>query len=224
MTLNLAAVVLTLCLLSLTTARVSANGPASDQPVLLILGDSLSASFGIEQSQGWVAMLDKKLADTPYAMRVINASISGETTQGGLQRLPALLEKYNPALVIIELGGNDGLRGLQLSMIKSNLLKIIEQIKATDADILLTGIRLPPNYGQQYTKQFYQIYTDLASEKQLSLVPFLLDGVATNGSLMQADGIHPTAKAQPAILETVWNKLLPMVRETSIKKNQRLEN
>ena len=182
-------------------------------PTLLILGDSLSASFGIEQSQGWVSLLRQKITSGQYPMRVINASISGETTQGGLQRLPALLKKYNPKIVVVELGGNDGLRGLKLSMIKANLLSIIETIEYTDASILLVGVRLPPNYGQIYTGQFFKIYSDLATDKNISLVPFLLDGIATNGSLMQSDGIHPTAEAQPALLENIWKTLHPMIEE-----------
>lgn len=180
-------------------------------PVLLVLGDSLSASFGIEQSDGWVALLTDKLQKHQYRMKVINASISGETTQGGLQRLPSLLAKHKPSLVIVELGGNDGLRGLKLSLIESNLRQIIEKIKASQSSALLMGIRLPPNYGQIYTEKFYQIYQDLAKQENVPLVPFLLDGVATNSALMQEDGIHPTAKAQPVMLKNVWEILQPLL-------------
>lgn len=146
-------------------------------------------------------------------MRVVNASISGETTQGGLQRLPSLLEKHAPSLVIVELGGNDGLRGLKLSLIEHNLKRIVEIIKNHNADVLLTGIRLPPNYGQIYTKKFYQIYFDLAKQQKIALVPFLMDGIATSKTLMQTDGIHPSAEAQNILLNNVWEKLKPMLDE-----------
>lgn len=185
----------------------------SQTPTLLILGDSLSAAFGIEQSQGWVSLLTQKLQNHHYRMQVVNASISGETTQGGLQRLPSLLAKYKPVLVIVELGGNDGLRGLKLSMIKSNLRKIIEKIKTDNANtyIVLAGIRLPPNYGQVYTEKFYQIYQDLSKQENVTLVPFFMDGVAKDSAMMQADGIHPTAEAQPVLLKNVWDILQPLL-------------
>jgi acyl-CoA thioesterase-1 len=185
------------------------NQPPS--PTLLILGDSLSTAFGIEQSQGWVSLLTRKLQNHHYRMQVINASISGETTQGGLQRLPSLLSKHKPVMVIVELGGNDGLRGLKLSMIKSNLRQIIEKIKAENANIVLAGIRLPPNYGQIYTEKFYQIYQDLSKQENVTLVPFFMDGVAKNSAMMQADGIHPTAKAQPVLFNNVWEILRPLL-------------
>ena len=183
----------------------------SNLPALLVLGDSLSASFGIEKSQGWVSLLTQKLEHHQYRMKVINASISGETTQGGLQRLPSLLAKHNPAVVIVELGGNDGLRGLKLSMIESNLGEIVKLIKNENASIVLAGIRLPPNYGQIYTEKFYQIYRKLAKQQNIALVPFIMEGVATDSNLMQADGIHPTAEAQPVLLKNVWEILQPML-------------
>lgn len=189
----------------------SMSSERSHSPTLLVLGDSISAAFGIEQSKGWVSLLSQKLQDHQYRMQVVNASISGETTQGGLQRLPSLLAKHKPVLVIVELGGNDGLRGLQLSLIEENLREIIATIKAENANILLTGIRLPPNYGQIYTEKFYQIYQDLAKQQKVTLVPFLMDGVARNSALMQTDGIHPTADAQPVMLKNVWEFLQPMI-------------
>lgn len=199
----------------------TANSKNSSLATLLVLGDSLSAAFGMEQSRGWVSLLTQKLNQHQYPVRVINASISGETTQGGLQRLPALLKKHNPSMVIVELGGNDGLRGLKLSMIESNLQRIIKTIKSHRAKILLTGIRLPPNYGQIYTEKFYKIYSDLADQENIPLVPFIMDGVATSKQLMQADGIHPTQEAQPILLDNVWQKLQPMLND-SIKTTQRL--
>lgn len=198
-----------------------ANSKNSPLMTLLVLGDSLSASFGMERSQGWVSLLSQKLSQHRYPVQVINASISGETTQGGLQRLPALLKKHKPSLVIVELGGNDGLRGLKLSMIESNLQRIIKTIKSNNAEIMLTGIRLPPNYGQNYTEKFYKIYSDLADRENITLVPFIMDGVATSKQLMQADGIHPTREAQPILLDNVWQKLQPLLNDT-IKTTQKL--
>lgn len=197
---------------SLANDQVTAKN-SSGQATLLILGDSLSASFGIEQSQGWVSLLSRKLDNHQYRMRVVNASISGETTQGGLQRLPTLLEKHKPAMVIIELGGNDGLRGLNLSMIESNLREIIKLLKRDTAKIVLTGIRLPPNYGQVYTEKFYQVFQNLARQENVPLVPFIMEGVATDNSLMQADGIHPTAEAQPVLLENMWKVIEPLLNQ-----------
>jgi len=176
-----------------------------------VLGDSLSASFGIEQSRGWVPLLENKLMEIHSPFRVVNASISGETTQGGVQRLPALLAKHNPAIVILELGGNDGLRGLSLSMMRNNLQTLITKTMATNSRILLVGIRLPPNYGQSYTEQFHQTYIDLAQTHKIPLVPFLLDGVAKHQDLMQPDGIHPKAEAQPIVLSNIWDKLKPLL-------------
>ena len=176
-----------------------------------MLGDSLSASFGIEHSSGWVSLLEQKIHDSGFSFRVVNASISGETTQGGLQRLPDLLSKYHPAVVVLELGGNDGLRGLNLAMVQNNLQSMIAKTLSSKANILLVGIRLPPNYGQIYTDQFHQIYIDLAQANKIPLVPFILDSIATNQDLMQPDGIHPTAKAQSIMLENVWVKLKPLL-------------
>jgi len=179
---------------------------------ILVLGDSLSAAFGIEQSRGWVSLLEQKLSKQHYPFQVINASISGETTQGGLQRLPVLLKKHHPGLVILELGANDGLRGLDLTMMQQNLQSMISQIKRTNARVLLIGMMLPPNYGPQYTRRFHHIYSDLSKNNQVPLIPFLLEGVATRNDLMQADGLHPTAAAQPLVLKNVWNKLQSMLK------------
>jgi len=181
--------------------------------VILVLGDSLSASFGIDQSNGWVSLLEQKLSHSNYDYRVVNASISGETTQGGLQRLPKLLSKYQPQLVILELGGNDGLRGLGIDLIKSNLQTMISKSSQSHADILLIGMRLPPNYGQFYTDAFSQMYVDLANDNNIPAVPFLLAGIATRENLMQVDGIHPKEEAQSLMLDNVWKHLQPLLRQ-----------
>jgi len=177
-----------------------------------VLGDSLSASFGIDQSTGWVSQLEKKLTDTKYPHQVVNASISGETTQGGLQRLPQLLTKYQPRIVILELGGNDGLRGLSIDLIKTNLQTMISKTMQSNAKALLVGMRLPPNYGQIYTDHFHQIYVDLAQSNKIPVVPFLLAGIATQKNLMQEDGIHPREEAQSLMLENVWKHLQPLLK------------
>lgn len=185
----------------------------SNSPAILVLGDSLSASFGIDQSNGWVSLLEQKLARNNYHYRVVNASISGETTQGGLQRLPKLLTKYQPQLVILELGGNDGLRGLSIDLIRDNLQTMISQTLQSHADILLIGMRLPPNYGQFYTDSFSQMYVDLAQANKIPVVPFLLADIATRENLMQVDGIHPKEEAQSLMLDNVWKHLQPLLAQ-----------
>lgn len=201
-----------LTLLSLNPA-FAVETATSDTPVILVLGDSLSASFGIDQSNGWVSLLEQKLSQSNYDYRVVNASISGETTQGGLQRLPKLLSKYQPRLVILELGGNDGLRGLGIELIKSNLQTMISKSAQSHADILLIGMRLPPNYGQFYTDAFSQMYVDLANNNNIPVVPFLLAGIATRENLMQVDGIHPKEEAQSLMLDNVWKHLQPLLKQ-----------
>lgn len=193
-------------------AAAKATAKATNKaPLILVLGDSLSAAFGIEQSKGWAALLEKKLLDNHYPFQVVNASISGETSQGGVQRLPDLLEKHQPAIVILELGANDGLRGLDLAMLRNNLQLIITKTIATNAKLLLVGMRLPPNYGQAYTERFHQLYVDLAQHNNIPWVPFLLDNVATRTNLMQADGLHPKANAQSIVLDNIWEKLKPLL-------------
>ncbi|MBD3898149.1 arylesterase [Halomonas sp. ML-15] len=177
---------------------------ADSPPTLLVVGDSLSAAYGIEQEEGWVSLLNERLDGE---VRVVNASISGETTAGGAQRLPDLLGQHEPQLVLLELGGNDGLRGLPPQQMQQNLASMIEASQAADAEILLLGIDIPPNYGQAYRDAFTGIYHGLAEEYDVALVPFLLEGVALEEGLMQSDGIHPTADAQPIILDNVWPKL-----------------
>lgn len=178
---------------------------------VLVVGDSISAALGVDTRQGWVALLQERLQEGGFEHRVVNASISGDTSSGGAARLPALLARHQPELVIIELGGNDGLRGQQLVQLQQNLARMIDASRAADADVLLLGMRLPPNYGQRYTQAFAQVYADLAAGKQVALVPFFLDGVGGVPGMMQADGIHPTAAAQPIMLENVWPTLEPLL-------------
>lgn len=183
---------------------------AADAPRLLVLGDSLSAAYGIEVQQGWVSLLEQRVAAN-YPHQVINASVSGETTGGGLARLPALLQQHQPELIIVELGGNDGLRGHPLNVMKRQLAQIVETSRAAGAQVLLVGMQIPPNYGPRYTRQFHATYRELAEQYQLPLVEFLLEGVALTPKLMQKDGIHPTAQAQEKILDNVWPILQPLL-------------
>lgn len=175
-------------------------------PKVLVLGDSLSAAYNLNPEDGWVNLLALRLANQA---EVINASISGETTSGGLNRLPNLLAKHQPNLILIELGANDGLRGLPTKLIENNLNKIIQLAKAKEANLVLLGIYLPPNYGAKYLNQFTSIYPRLAKQHSIDYLPFLLNGVAENASLMQNDGLHPKAEAQPIILENVWPLVKP---------------
>lgn len=190
---------------------VSGPAPAlaAAVPPVLVLGDSLSAAYGIAPEQGWVALLDARLATAARPRKVVNASISGETTAGGLARLPSLLAEHRPALVVLELGANDGLRGLPLASARANLSQMLAAIRAAGAQALLVGIELPVNYGPQYRDGLRSLYRDLAGEFNVPLVPFLLEGVALDPALMQDDGLHPKAAAQPAVLANVWAVLEP---------------
>ena len=181
-------------------------------PAILVLGDSLSAGYGIDVRTGWVALLGQRLYQQGYPQTVVNASISGDTTAGGRARLPEALRRHHPQVVIVELGGNDGLRGLSLAQTRANLDGIIKTAKSAGAQVLLVGIYLPPNYGPEYTKKFHAIYGELAHQYQLPLVPFLLAGVALTPGLMQADGLHPRAAAQPRLLDNVWPYLEPLLK------------
>lgn len=198
-------------LFSLLLLLPYATSQASQPPVLLVMGDSLSAAYNLPAESGWVNLLEQRLQQQGYDWQVINASISGETTGGGLTRLPALLRQHQPQIVLLELGANDGLRGQPPQRITANLDHMITLTRQADAEVLLLGILLPPNYGPRYLQQFEQIYPQLAKQHQLPLVPFLLEGVADKPSLMQQDGLHPTAEAQPEILETVWVELKPLL-------------
>lgn len=172
--------------------------------VWLVVGDSISAAFGLDTTQGWVALLQKRLDQQGKSIRVVNASISGDTSAGGLARLPALLAEHRPALVMIELGGNDGLRGTPLAQLQQNLAGMIAASRSSGAQVLLLGMRLPPNYGKRYIEGFAKVYEQLAAAHQVPLLPFFLEGVGGVPGLMQADGIHPTAAAQPRLLGNIW--------------------
>ena len=178
---------------------------------LLVVGDSLSAAYGMNVQSGWVALLQKRLAQEKSDYRVVNASISGDTTANGLTRLPRLLDEHKPAIVIIELGGNDGLRGLTLVQMKHNITAMVTKAKSRHARVLLIGMRLPPNYGNYYTERFQRVYREVAAEQRIPLVPFLLAGIAAHERLMQPDGIHANATAQPKMLDNVWPHLRPLL-------------
>ena len=178
---------------------------------ILVLGDSLSAAYGIDRQQGWVALLQQRLQSRGYDYEVINASITGDTTRGGLSRLPAALERERPAVLIIALGGNDGLRGFAPQQTAENLRTMIRQGRATGASVLLLGIKVPANYGKAFGEKFHRIFLDLAQDEKVALVPFFLEGVAETRELMQADGIHPGVAAQPRILDNVWAGLAPLL-------------
>lgn len=184
-------------------------------PVILVLGDSLSAAYGIGQNEGWVYLLQQRLDDSGYPHRIENISISGETTSGALSRLDAALERHRPDLVIVEVGANDGLRGLPLERIEYNLSEIITTVQAQNAAVLLAGMRLPPNYGRAYTRGFQRIFDDLAEKYKTGLVPFLLEGLEHDRGYFQDDGLHPNAKAQPLIADNVWNALNPMLHRSA---------
>lgn len=182
----------------------------SQADVLLVVGDSLSAAYNLAEEKGWVYLLAQRVNKHPtfkQSYRVVNASVGGATSAAALQRLPALLKEHSPAMVLLEMGANDGLQGKPIPYITANLSKLIDLCRDYDAKVVLVGIRIPPNYGKRYTEPFFNQYAALAQKYQLPLVPFLLDGVVGNSELMQNDRLHPTAEAQPQILETVWSIL-----------------
>jgi len=188
----------------------SQAGWSASPPVIVVLGDSLSAGFGLQRGEGWVDLLQQRLKQQDYPHRVINASISGDTTGSALARLEQALS-HRPAILIVELGGNDGLRGLPLNAMETNLRRIIEQGQRIGAKVLLLGMQIPPNYGPQYTQGFALTYTKLAKQTRTSLVPFFLAGLETRRELFLADMIHPNAQGQPQMLNNVWPALLPML-------------
>lgn len=176
-----------------------------------MLGDSLSAEYGFDRARGWVALLRERLESRDDSRGVINASVSGDTTRGGLARLPGALESHDPSVVIIQLGGNDGLRGLPLEEVRANLREMIRLSREAGAQVLLAGVRLPPNYGPAYTEAFASAFATVARETGVALVPRILAGVAERSELMQDDGIHPTVEAQPVILDNIWSGLEPLL-------------
>jgi acyl-CoA thioesterase I len=193
------------------TANAAANPAATAKPTIAVLGDSLSAEYGLPRDTGWVALLRQRLASERIDYSVANASISGDTTSGGLARLPLVMQRIKPSIVIVELGANDALRGVPLATTESNLRAIVEQIRKGDAKPVLVGMYVPPNYGPDYTRNFHAIYGQLSKDMNVPLVPFLLAGLADKPDLFQADQIHPTQQAQPLLLDNVWPTLKPLL-------------
>jgi acyl-CoA thioesterase-1 len=199
-----------LVLLTLVMAALPAN---AGSPVILVFGDSISAAYGLSRvEEGWVALLQAKLNGQGYGYHVVNASVSGETTAGGLARLPRALNLHHPQIVVLELGGNDGLRALPVAQIRDNLARMIGLGKAAGVQVVLLGMRIPPNYGAEYTESFGRVYSGLAHDEKVPFVPFLLSGIALSPDLMQADGIHPNQSGQPTLLDNVWPALQPLLR------------
>jgi acyl-CoA thioesterase-1 len=186
---------------------------AAAAATIMVYGDSLSAGYGVPQGQGWVALLQQRLQHEGYDYKVANRSISGETTAGGRSRIAGVLKKDDPAIVILELGANDGLRGQSITAMRGNLAAIIDACRAHGAGVLLVGIRLPPNYGKRYTTQFHQVFGELAKQYRLPLVPLLFDGFAGQLQYFQTDGMHPNVRGQPLMLDNVWKALRPMLRK-----------
>ena len=180
---------------------------------ILVFGDSLSAAYGIRPEEGWVTLLAQRLQSQGYGYQIVNASVSGETSGGGLERLPRALELHHPALVILELGANDALRGLPLATTQDNLATMVRLSQSAGARVLLIGLKIPPNYGPRYTEQFARMFPAVANQYHLPLVPFLLEEVALDPQRMQADGLHPNARGQLPILETVWTYLKPLLKK-----------
>lgn len=192
---------------------LAASASAYSAPkTVLVLGDSLSAEYGLNRGSGWVALLEKKLKAERITATIVNASISGETTSGGRARLPALIRQHKPSVVVIELGANDGLRGLPVAQAEDNLRAMVDLSKKNNAEVLLIGMRMPPNYGRTYTEQFFRMYTKLSDKFKAPLVPFMLEGVAEQPKLFQADRLHPNADAHPIILANIWPKFKPLVK------------
>lgn len=194
-------------------AAMSLPGFAAPAPTILVVGDSLSSAYGISDRQGWVSLLEDRLEDNGYPHAVVNASISGDTTRNALSRLEPTLERHEPDIVIVELGGNDGLRAFPVESIERNLADILDTIREDGAKIILAGIRIPSNYGPAYTEAFEAVYPALAERFDAALIPFFMEGVAANPDFMQDDGIHPNADAQPRLLDNVWPVLEPLLEK-----------
>lgn len=197
-------------IISLVALLVTANVQAAESPTVLIFGDSLSAGFGLDIDQSWVALLQKRLEETGYEHRVVNASISGETTEGGAARIDSAIDTFAPELIILELGGNDGLRGFPPARIKGNLEQIALHARDSGAQVVLLGIRIPTNYGTRYTQSFEAVYAEVAESLGIRWIEFFMEGVALNDELLQEDRIHPNAAAQPLLLDNAW----PIIRAT----------
>jgi acyl-CoA thioesterase-1 len=202
------------CAATVAHAQTASPQPSSTPRTVLVVGDSLSAEYGLKRGSGWVELLSKRIAEQYPNYRVANASISGDTTSGGLARLPALLTREQPAVVIIELGANDALRGLSLPMTEQNLRGMTQRSREAGAQVLLVGMQIPPNYGRDYTQRFAALYPAIAESEGARLAPFLLEGIAMDREQFQADGIHPNEQAQPALLENVWAALRPILEQS----------
>ena len=204
-------------LLLVSLLWLAASSRAAEAPVILVYGDSLSAGYGLPQGKSWVDLLQQRIEQQNLGYRVVNASISGETTLGGLNRLPQALAEHRPRIVIIELGPNDGLRGQPLGTMRANLVQMIRASQAAKAKVLLVGMRIPPNYGPDYTEKFHAAFQAAAKTTRVPLVPFLLEGLADKREMFQADGIHPGAEAQALLLDNVWKTLQPMLLQSKQK-------
>ena len=194
---------------------IALQNAVASPSTILVFGDSLSAAYGMRAEQGWVALLTQRLQSQEYGYGIVNASVSGETSAGGLERLPRALELHRPDVVILELGANDGLRGLPVSVTRDNLARMVRLAQAAEARVLLVGIRLPPNYGPRYAEEFARIFPELANQYHLPLVPFLLEKVALDPALMLPDGMHPNPAGEPPVLDTVWPYLKPLLNKNA---------
>ncbi len=210
---SVAFLIVVVSLFGAASGQLLAAGAAA--PKILVFGDSLSAGYGIDPRVGWVALLANKLASQGYEYQVVNASVSGETTAGGRARLNHVLQLHHPAVLILELGANDGLRGLPMSQMRDNLQTMIEAASQAGAGVLLVGMQIPPNYGVEYAASFRDTFEQLSRQQKLRFAPFLLEGVALDAALVQVDGLHPTAAAQPRLLENVWQALQPLLKKNS---------
>jgi acyl-CoA thioesterase I len=206
--------------LGLVVAFIALHDAVASDRVILVFGDSLSAAYGLRPEQGWVALLAQRLRSQGYGYQVVNASVSGETTEGGLTRLPRALRLHQPVVVILELGANDGLRGLPVAATRDNLARMVQLARGAGARLLLVGIRIPPNYGPRYTQEFAAVFPALANQYHLRLVPFLLEGVALDATRMQQDGLHPNARGEPQVLDTLWPYLQPLLEKSARVRGQ----
>lgn len=200
---------------ALSAASITAQAAKPAKPVIVVLGDSISAEYGLPRDTGWVALMRQRLVDQRIDYSVANASISGDTTSGGRARLPALMQRLKPGIVVVELGANDALRGVPLATTEDNLRTIVEQVQQAHAKVVLIGMYVPPNYGPDYTQKFHGLYGELSRQFHVPLVPFLLAGIADKPEMFQADQMHPTQQAQPVLLENVWPTIKPLLPASS---------